>query len=206
MNGETVALIENLCRTCMKGDKEANMENEAAKWKVISIFNKTEIMECENITIMELLLLTTPQLNIDTGDMLPKILCENCLESLVSAYKFQQMCVAVEQKLQQMIKEEPPGEFQMNKDPLKDNIMDGPIENVANSQYTNNDSDIKTEMDEPLIDQEVSKFRNKTLVDESEDIKNETDDNRWQDVSDSDATNGIDSDSQWETLSHKAKR
>ncbi|GBP15756.1 CWF19-like protein 2 homolog [Eumeta japonica] len=106
-----------------------------------------------------------------------------------------------------MLKEEFPTEVQTSKDPLKDSLMDDSTENVAVSQPKNDISNIlKIEMDEPLIDQDAAGLCNKTLIDDSDDIKYETDDNEWLDTSDSDESSNTEmSFIQFESARNKEK-
>ncbi|KAI8122868.1 Zinc finger protein 850 [Lucilia cuprina] len=181
MNSTTITLLENFCRTCMNGEVEDEKETKDNKRKTISIFNEPQSNECKNITIMELLMLTTPQLTIETDDMLPKTVCENCLERLVNAHAFQQMCIKVEEKFRQMIKDDKPAvNSQIITDPLIDNIL-------------------KIEIDEAL-EQETA-LESKNLKEDVEDIKFEKEENHWEDYSDSEEFCDVDSDkdSEWES-------
>lgn len=200
MNSTTITLLENFCRTCMNGEVEDEKETKGNERKTMSIFNETESMKCKNITIMELLMLTTPQLNIDSGDMLPKTVCESCLERLINAHEFQLMCIRVEEKFRQMIKEQTPANSQIITDPL--------IDNSAVTQAINDLSNIlKIEMDETIIYQHESTINNKNVNVDTEDIKFETEENQWEDYSDSDEFCDVDSDkdSEWETPSNVTK-
>ena len=105
--------IENICRTCM-GEDENFIKKSSKRRKTVSIFNVPKSMESGNITIMELLMLTTAQLNIEKDDMLPKILCESCLDRLLNAHEFQQMCIRVQQRFREILNEQKPVANQNN--------------------------------------------------------------------------------------------
>lgn len=206
MSSETFSL-ENFCRACMNSEGTGD-DTKDNRRKTISIFNEPDIKEYENITIMELLLLTTPQLNIESGDMLPKTICENCLERLINAYEFQQMCIRVDEKFRLMIKEGQPANTQIVTDPLNDNA-------AAVTQAINDLTNIlKIEMDEPLIDPNESNFSNKEIIGETADVKFETNINRWEDDSSNGSDNNdelfgdvdSDKDSDWESPKIVTKR
>lgn len=135
MNFTTEVFLENLCRTCM---------GESLENKTISIFDKTEHLENKNATIMELLLLTTPKLKIEINDMLPKVLCENCVERLINVHEYQEMCIRVEEKLRKMLNDRTALESQIIIDPLNDNT-------TVNQTINDLTNILKVEVDETIV-------------------------------------------------------
>ncbi|KAM7346466.1 uncharacterized protein ACRADG_006388 isoform 2-T2 [Cochliomyia hominivorax] len=98
--------MENICRTCMLNKaKLPEMELEFNEIKMTSIFNVPEEYEEENLSIMELIKISVPQLKIDNNDILPKYICQRCLEKITDIYNFQQKCLNIEDKLYKMLKE-----------------------------------------------------------------------------------------------------
>ncbi|KAM7348473.1 uncharacterized protein ACRADG_007768 isoform 1-T4 [Cochliomyia hominivorax] len=195
MSNKSIMLLENFCRTCMNGDED---KSNGKKRKTISIFEEAANKEFKNLTIMELLMLTTPQLHIESGDMLPKSLCESCLQRLLNAHEFQQMCIRVEEKFRQMIKEdeEQTANVHFVTDPLNDS--------VAVTQAINDLTNIlKIEMDEPLIDSNEADIMNKSITEDTDNIKLETKDNKWEDenssINDEYCDMDSDKDSEWES-------
>ena len=140
---------------------------------------------------MELLLLTTPKLRIETNDMLPKVLCEACLEKLINVHEFQKMCVRVEEKLRQLFDEQIALKSKLITDPLNDNTA----VNQAINDLTNM---LKVELDEPVADNELSLVENDNG--EEKDVKFETENNQWDSGSSDQFEDDIstDKDSDWE--------
>lgn len=142
MNTAEIPQLDNICRSCMGEGEDYNIKNKIPK--TVSIFNKPEVVENCKISIMELLLLTTPQLNIENDDMLPKILCENCVNRLINAHKFQEMCIRTEIRLRDILNEQKPIIEQTIADPLRDSIKAECVVHIGDA--------LKSELNEPLID------------------------------------------------------
>lgn len=93
-----------LCRTCMHEFAFAATVGQAAEqpeieWK--SIFDI--IADCGSMRIIELLSNTTPHLEVSLSDELPEKICRECLEQLVSVYRFQQMCIQSDQQMRELL-------------------------------------------------------------------------------------------------------
>ncbi|XP_067636665.1 zinc finger protein 85-like [Eurosta solidaginis] len=90
-----------LCRTCMieVSSSEDNAE-PGQQWK--SIFD--EIEEYGGLQISGLLSSTVPQISeVQLKDGLSKKICSKCLQQLVCAYRFQQMCVQSEKSMRELL-------------------------------------------------------------------------------------------------------
>lgn len=189
------------------GEEEHHSKKLSRSRKTVSIFSVPKSMETEK-TIMEILLLTTAQLNIDKDDMLPKILCESCVDRLIKAHEFQQMCLRVEQRFRDIIKEEETPATNHNNnstDPLNESEVAETIKDLNNI--------LKIEMDEPLIDNAVCSAYDAGAIeddvinnddeDKSTGVKFETNKNEWTDSSDvgnDDDASDIESDWEFQSI------
>uniref|UniRef100_A0A1I8MGJ5 Zinc finger protein 865 n=1 Tax=Musca domestica TaxID=7370 RepID=A0A1I8MGJ5_MUSDO len=81
--------LTTLCRTCMDGDSKY--------YQLLDYVDEH--------TILEMLHEIVPQIRIDHEEDtdLSTIICENCVDKLVTSYKFQQMCVDTDHQLRQLI-------------------------------------------------------------------------------------------------------
>ncbi|XP_067635468.1 zinc finger protein 91-like [Eurosta solidaginis] len=99
--GSTDKHFDCLCRTCMI--EVSSSEDNAApgqQWK--SIFD--EIEEYGGLQISGLLSSTVPQISeVQLSDGLSKKICSKCLQQLVCAYRFQQMCVQSEKSMRELL-------------------------------------------------------------------------------------------------------
>ncbi|XP_067635454.1 uncharacterized protein [Eurosta solidaginis] len=94
--------LDYLCRTCMNEveTSTAGCYNKPRReWK--SIFDK--IKEYDSLQIFELIVNTVPQIKIRLMDELPKKICCKCLQQLLTARRFQQMCVQSEENMRAMV-------------------------------------------------------------------------------------------------------
>ncbi|XP_067628557.1 zinc finger protein ZFP2-like isoform X2 [Eurosta solidaginis] len=93
--------IDYLCRTCMF-KLEAFTSEGSAEPQHQSIFEIIE--ECDELRIADLLSSTIPQImEVQLSDDLPKKICCKCLHQLISAYRFQKLCVQSEHKMREMV-------------------------------------------------------------------------------------------------------
>ncbi|XP_067628553.1 zinc finger protein draculin-like isoform X1 [Eurosta solidaginis] len=93
--------IDYLCRTCMI-KLEAFTSEGSAEPQHQSIFETIE--ECDELRIADLLSSTIPQIvEVQLSDDLPKKICCKCLHQLISAYRFQKLCVQSEHKMREMV-------------------------------------------------------------------------------------------------------
>ncbi|XP_067636786.1 zinc finger protein ZFP2-like [Eurosta solidaginis] len=100
--------FEFICRTCMHVVAEADgyaasnsldLEQPKRQWQ--SIFET--VADCDPLPINEMLNSTLQQINVQLSDELPKNICCKCVEHLLSAYRFQQMCIQSDQKMRELI-------------------------------------------------------------------------------------------------------
>ncbi|XP_061398310.1 zinc finger protein 287-like [Musca vetustissima] len=84
--------LTTICRTCMNDDS-----------KYYQLFDYID----EGHTILEMLMEIVPQLAVADDDAaaaeLSTIICETCVEQLITCYKFQQMCLDADNQLRQLI-------------------------------------------------------------------------------------------------------
>uniref|UniRef100_W8BUD5 Zinc finger protein ZFP69 n=1 Tax=Ceratitis capitata TaxID=7213 RepID=W8BUD5_CERCA len=97
--------FECLCRTCMHEVPEATIiasnSNQPAQQQWQYIFNTVD--ECDSMRITDLLVRIMPQLQLNFSKQLPQRICKLCLEYLLNAYRFQQMCLQSEQQLHDLV-------------------------------------------------------------------------------------------------------
>ncbi|XP_067635469.1 zinc finger protein 91-like [Eurosta solidaginis] len=127
-----------LCRTCLTelGDAETKL-----------IFD--EIEECGALRIAELLSSTVPQIvGVRLNDEFPKKICCNCLQQLVSGYRFQQMCVQSEKRMRELLSEintEPLLEAQAIK---SEEVLSNASENLHSNDQLLEQQDSKSDLKE----------------------------------------------------------
>ncbi|XP_067636666.1 zinc finger protein 879-like [Eurosta solidaginis] len=95
--------LESLCRTCMHEIVEATSVEPNAmseqQWQYVF----DSIDECGAKRIAELITNTMPQIKVHLFDELPKKICLDCVQQLLSAYRFQQMCTQSDQQMRELI-------------------------------------------------------------------------------------------------------
>ncbi|XP_073832618.1 uncharacterized protein [Musca autumnalis] len=81
--------MSTICRTCMNGNS-----------KYYQLLDYVD----ERYTIMEMLNEIVPQIHIAEENLeLSTIICETCVDKLLTSYKFQQMCVHTDNQLKQLM-------------------------------------------------------------------------------------------------------
>ncbi|XP_067613492.1 zinc finger protein 492-like isoform X3 [Eurosta solidaginis] len=91
-----------VCRTCMNEVNGSSYDNDVKtqkQWQYIV----DEIEECGSMRIVDLISNTIPQIGTQLSDELPKKICFECLQQLLSAYHFQQMCVQSEKHIRELL-------------------------------------------------------------------------------------------------------
>ncbi|KAI9583639.1 zinc finger protein 90-like [Glossina fuscipes] len=96
----TTVAMQKMCRLCMS----ETAENKKVYSKMYSIY-KAPSGE-KDVSIVELIKQTLPRLRISDKDLLPKSICENCVLKLMDFYKFQELCLKVEQKYKKFLVQE----------------------------------------------------------------------------------------------------
>ncbi|XP_067634752.1 zinc finger protein 34-like [Eurosta solidaginis] len=103
MNVARGQFIDCLCRTCMNELDEASSNGSnthpQSQWQ--SIFDTID--EEGGLRIVEIMSNTLPQIEVEASDELPKKICWECIQNLVSVYQFQQMCITSQHRLRALI-------------------------------------------------------------------------------------------------------
>ncbi|XP_067636670.1 zinc finger protein ZFP2-like isoform X2 [Eurosta solidaginis] len=89
-----------LCRTCLKVEASSYDDNTTQE-KLLSILEQIE--ECGALQIAELISKIVPQIHIQLNDELPKKICYKCMQQLLSAYRFQRMCIQADLRMHELI-------------------------------------------------------------------------------------------------------
>ncbi|XP_073831435.1 uncharacterized protein [Musca autumnalis] len=82
------ARLQNTCRTCLS-------ENEQQRF--FQLYDYIE--EVDHKIILEMLDETIPQLKIRDENRFSQLLCQECMDKLLASYRFQQLCIATNNKL-----------------------------------------------------------------------------------------------------------
>ncbi|XP_067636568.1 zinc finger protein 70-like [Eurosta solidaginis] len=91
-----------LCRTCMNEVQPplyCDTRKPEQQW--VSIFDIIE--ECGSLRIAELISNAVPQIKMQLSDDLPTKICCQCLQQLLSAYRFQEICIQSEEKMLELV-------------------------------------------------------------------------------------------------------
>ncbi|XP_075155324.1 uncharacterized protein LOC142228712 isoform X2 [Haematobia irritans] len=85
----SLELTSTTCRTCMDEDSK--------------YYQLDDCLE-ENLSILEMLGLVIPQINIKNEDAIEfsTLICESCVEKLVACFHFQRLCIDTDSKLREM--------------------------------------------------------------------------------------------------------
>lgn len=136
--------MEDICRTCMLNKAEhQDMEQDDGEIRMSSIFNVPEEDQQIKLNIKELIKITVPQLKIEDNDMLPKHICQKCLEKITDIYQFQQKCLNIEEKLYKILNESDLIDPVNNTEPLEIEIVKTEMLNDDNSmEYTCNSNEM----------------------------------------------------------------
>ncbi|XP_073832622.1 uncharacterized protein [Musca autumnalis] len=76
------------CRTCLSADTKYNLNDKI-----------------EEYTILEMLQGIVPQINITENSVFSRLICENCVNNLLTGFKFQKLCIETEYQLRQILED-----------------------------------------------------------------------------------------------------
>lgn len=153
--------IDDMCRTCMS-DASVKMEKEKQMVPLDSTFIEIPD-EGQNISVMEVLRTSIPQLQLEQNEKLPKCICLECANKLKELHQFQQICLKVEQQFIEMLETPAPA---VPKSDDEDSLLD-----IFENELEEGDKFLKAELEEDVFVDENS-FQSDQFKDEnvSEDI------------------------------------
>lgn len=165
----TTLAMQKMCRLCMS----ETAENKKVYSKMYSIY---KVPSDQKVSIVELIKQTL-RLHISDKDPLPKSICENCVLKLMDFYKFQELCLKVEQKYKKILiqedQEDPLAKFDLPLDMkeideivinMDDNLRDADFDDMSSISDIK-DEDIKT----------CSEFSDDFVWSDSDSLSNDSD-------------------------------
>lgn len=100
INTETNNSLLNKCRTCMQEFSNKRRKSDKNQ-NICEVPNGSKY----DTTVMEMLLLIQPQIQIQMEDNLPKLICSYCVEKLIIVYEFIELYRKTDKKFRDILKD-----------------------------------------------------------------------------------------------------
>lgn len=196
MSERTADSLKNLCRTCMTSF--ANMKRDTR-----TTIHRQSISEkpagCDDgPSIMELLQIVQPFIEVQLQDDLPKLICVGCVQQLQLAHEFLEMYRDSDDKFRKLLKEVylqeeaiSPKELDENFEEMIDKVEDTEVISAGDTKITKFEIEIESlgetismQRDALDIDDEFDEAANDWLefIDEPEPISNRCEDDDEKDM------------------------
>lgn len=100
INTETNNSLLNKCRTCMQEFSNKRRKSDKNQ-NICEVPNGSKY----DTTVMEMLLLIQPQIQIQMEDNLPKLICSYCVEKLIIVYEFIELYRKTDKQFRDILKD-----------------------------------------------------------------------------------------------------